>query len=320
MSGMTGFVESEWTRRTTGEFAEHHRTAPEVTLAPENPTLDAQLKARRAHLRSHGYVSARSVDSANPYADVPAGQWWGLSAGIAEVSPSGYAVMSPTREDGGRSYLKRYGGDQTSLRMPSAHSIRAYAGERGTTFDVPVEATTPDGQVTGHVRVTDNGSGRWSVSPVAMPEPQGSFVAESVSAVLEARRTSRALPDVRDILARRRERIAAAGVKVREIENSSWISGMGYNEAEQQMVVQMNGRTYGYHVSPQAYEATRTAASPGQAYNRLVKGEPRFETAFHDDCGRYYNVAAGHRCASQHHAPGDVRERNAWLMRDLAKV
>lgn len=319
MESMTGFVESEWTRRINGEFAERTRTAPEVALNIES-TLGAQLKARRAQLRQYGYIAARSVERGNPYQSVPASQWWNITDGLANISDVGFAVMPSQRDDGGRAYLKTYVGSETALRMPSASSVRAYAAQHGTTFDMPVEAHTPGGPVTGHVRVTSNGEGRWSVSAVAMPEPQGSYVAESVSAVLEARRSSRALGDVQGILQRRRERIASAGVKVRPIASSSWITGVGYNTADRQMVVQMNGRTYGYRVSPQTFEETITAESPGQAYNRLVKGAPRFEVKFHDQCGRYYSATSGHRCASAHNPPSDVRALNARLISRLAAV
>jgi hypothetical protein len=92
-------------------------------------------------------------------------------------------------------YSNKAGG--YTLRMPSATSIKAFDRETGGTFDVPVSARDAAGRtVSGWVRVTHHRGG-WTSTPVGDFGPRtGARVAESVAAVLEARRPSRALDEV----------------------------------------------------------------------------------------------------------------------------
>lgn len=310
------FSENEWSRRPAGvgggQFLSHQRTEPEVLLAVSS--VNEKLRQRRAWLQEQGFAPAATiVDGANPYREVAARSWWGLTRAIAEDLPAGYPTM-PSAHAGTSAYRKVYAGNETTVRMPSAASVRRFADQVGTTFDVPVEATTPNGSVIGHVRVTANGAGRFSVSAVNMPESTGAYVAESVSAVLEARRPTRALGEMRALLERRRQRIAAAGVQMHPLEDSSWIREVGYNAANEQMVIRLGERTYGYHVTRDIYDAVRTAPSPGSAYNHLVKKTAeRYPIDECGACGRFYNTEAGHRCASRHNPPM-TREERALLL------
>ncbi|WP_292716246.1 KTSC domain-containing protein [Microbacterium sp. 13-71-7] len=289
---MNTFDESDIRRDVVGRFAPKSASAPEVSLGSKS--TDAFMSARRAALEAHGYLPARSLAKADPSGDISPERWW-AAAGLTASNGDGYTVMGR-----GEGKLRRYEGSEVTLRMPSVASIEAFARQTGTTFDMPVEAATPRGPVTGHVRVTRHEDGRWSVSAVGMPQAEGAYAAEAVNAVLETRRPSLALHDIKDVLQRRRERIAAAGVRLRRVDASSWITGIGYNEADEQLVVEMNGRTYGYHVSREAYQETLEAPSVGRAYNAFVKGQPRYEVAQCERCTRYYNASNTHRCASQH--------------------
>lgn len=304
MSGMTTQIsqQTETARetarsRTTGRFGEQQHSEPEATLAPT--TTESLLESRRRQLEAFGFVPAQPQLKLAQASD--ADTWWKRTESIAEAGQ--YEVMTRQGADGKRAMLRTYSGHDAEVRMPSVASIRRFAAAHGTTFDVPVEAVTPHGPITGHVRVTAHGGGRYSVSAVQMPQEHGAYVAESVLASLEARRPSRGLAEVRDILARRRERLASQGVKVKPVD-SGWIQGVGYNPHDEQLVMNLQGRVYGYHVDRATYEDMMSSRSVGSAYNALVKKiAPKFEVEQHDECGNYFYAGAEHRCPSYHHAP-----------------
>lgn len=285
----------EAARTRSGRFGEQRNSAPEATLPV---TTESLLESRRRQLAEFGFVPAQPQLKLAETTD--AATWWARTASIAEEGQ--YRLMPRQDEDGRRAKLRTYEGRDTKVRMPSVTAIRRHAAD-GATFDVPVEAMTPHGPITGHVRVTSNGGGRYSVSAVRMPAEHGEYVAESVLAALEARRPSRALSEVRDILTRRRERLASQGVRVKPVD-SSWIHGVGYNPYDQQLVMNLQGRMYGYHVDRDTYEDMMTSHSIGQAYNALVKKTaPKFEVELHDECGNYFYAGTEHRCPSYHNAP-----------------
>lgn len=288
-------------RERSGRFGEQHHSAPETALGPV--TTESLLESRRRQLAELGFVPAQPQLKLN---DAPnANVWWKRTEAIAEGGQ--YDLMPQRGTDGKRHLLRTYEGHGTKVRMPSVSAVRRFAAEHGTTFDMPVEAVTPHGPITGHVRVTYNGNGRYSVSPVRMPKEHGEYVAESVLASLEARRPSRALSEVRDILARRRERLAAQGVKVKPVE-SGWIRGVGYNSNDEQLVMNLQGRVYGYHVDRNTFEKMMHAHSIGSAYNHLVKKvAPRFEVEQCDACSNYFYAGREHRCPSYHFAPHTTR-------------
>ena len=154
---------------------------------------------------------------------------------------------------------------------------------------MPVSARDAAGRtVAGWVRVTHHRGG-WASTPVGDFGPRtGAQVAESVAAVLEARRPSRALSEVGDLLARRRERQRAQGVPVSAVK-STFIAGVGYDKATGTMAVAMTGgRLYGYQVPPEVHRAVAESTSPGGAYNALVKGTGRAGIARCPMCGRFY--------------------------------
>lgn len=288
-------IAREAARTSAGRFGEQQHSAPEAVLPV---TTESLLESRRRQLAQFGFVPAQPqlklAETTN------ADTWWKRTTSIAEAGQ--YELMPRADEDGRQARLRTYEGRDTKVRMPSVAAIRRHAAS-GETFDVPVEAITPHGPITGHVRVTSNGGGRYSVSAVRMPAEHGEYVAESVLASLEARRPSRALSDVRDILSRRRERLASQGVKMKPVD-SSWIQGVGYNPYDEQLVMNLQGRTYGYRVDRETYEDMMTSHSIGQAYNALVKKvAPRFEVERHEECGNYFYAGAEHRCPSYHHAP-----------------
>lgn len=290
-------VAREAARTRTGRFGEQQHSAPEATL-PAPVTTESLLESRRRQLEQLGFVPAQPqlklAETTN------ADMWWKRTTSIAEGGQ--YALMSRHDEDGRAVRLRTYEGSDTKVRMPSVAAIRRRAAN-GETFDVPVEAITPHGPITGHVRVTANGGGRYSVSAVQMPAEHGEYVAESVLASLEARRPSRALNEVRNILQRRRERLASQGVRVKPVD-SSWIQGVGYNPYDEQLVMNLQGRMYGYHVDRETYEDMMTSYSIGQAYNAMVKKTaPKFEVEQHDACGNYFYAGTEHRCPSYHNAP-----------------
>jgi len=208
-------------------------------------------------------------------------------------------------------YSNRAGG--FTLRMPSATSIKAFDRETGGTFDVPVSARDAAGRtVSGWVRVTHHRGG-WASTTVGDFGPRtGAQVAESVAAVLEARRPSRALGEVGDLLARRRERQRAQGVPVSAVK-STFIAGVGYDKATGTMAVAMTGgRLYGYQVPPEVHRAVAESTSPGGAYNTLVKGTGRAGIASCPMCGRFYPDTARHLCPVRHtDRPAELRNTQA---------
>ncbi|WP_018185925.1 KTSC domain-containing protein [Microbacterium sp. 77mftsu3.1] len=281
--------------RATGRFGGQQHSAPEAVLPV---TTESLLESRRAQLAALGFVPAQPQMK---LADTESADlWWKRTESIAE---GGRYDLMPRRDETGKSArLRTYEGTDTKVRMPSVSAVRRHAAS-GQTFDVPVEAVTPHGPITGHVRVTHNGNGRYSVSAVGMPAEHAEYVAESVLASLEARRPSRALSDVRDILLRRRERLASQGVRMKAVD-SSWIQGVGYNPNDEQLVMNLQGRFYGYRVDRETYEDMMSSYSIGAAYNALVKKvAPKFEVTQHEECGNYFYAGAEHRCPSVHNAP-----------------
>jgi hypothetical protein len=181
--------------------------------------------------------------------------------------------------------------------MPSATSIKRYAASEGSaTFDVPVSSSYPGGSVTGWVRVTRGADGTWATRGLGFSPEDSAYVAEAVQAVLEARRPSRALEEVRDLLDRRRARAAALGTRV-EVANSQWIKRLGYDKSTNTMVMVTGRSLYGFAVTPEVYQAMSESRTPGRVYNQIVKGRAaRVEVRECPNCHRYSTAGAGHRC------------------------
>lgn len=333
MRGMNDKFDPYVREPVSGRFAEHLNSNPEGdVLAAGSRDVMSQLAARRTALRRAGYVPAAAGPAdGSPRSTDHINTWWATHYNRAEQAPDGaYPQMpddyTPNMTGGNalsehrRTHRMLYEGAGVAVRMPSVTAVRAYSKEIGhQTFDLPVEAEYPGGTVSGYVRVTRNGVAEWSVSGLNMPEPANSYVSEAVGATLEARRPTTALRNIKDILARRRERLASAGVLLKPTDHSEWIRGAGYNTVGNQMVIQLNGRAYGYVVHRELYKEVTTSWSPGKLYNRWVKGSRRFEVEFHDKCQRFYNKDKQHRCPSKHQERGtEVSDYNKRVLTAVA--
>lgn len=312
---------------TGGRFATAGHGESPIRLADATPVVLQEVlcgpngQPRRVALVSGNYVPAVAVRGGpDPRSASGREQWWGAHFLTAEYGGrtaqgrvgeypqmpddftprrTGGQALSGHRRTHRMAYSNHAGG--FTLRMPSATSIKAFDRENGGTFDVPVSARDAAGRtVSGWVRVTRHRGG-WASTPVGDFGPRtGAQVAESVAAVLEARRPSRALNEVGDLLARRRERQRAQGVPVSTVK-SSFIAGVGYDKATGTMAVAMTGgRLYGYQVPPEVHRAVAESTSPGGAYNALVKGTGRAAIARCPMCGRFYPDRARHLCPVRH--------------------
>lgn len=320
----TPATERRWNRvapgvPTGGEFTHRTRDEAAVTLqrAAGNVT-EAERQLRHDALRLGGFVPAVATPIVRGAAD--ARQWWDaeFARGEYQGEDGGYAKLpddwTPARTGGNalsghrRTHRIRYENEEVSLQMPSATTIKAFAAGVGyETFDVPVSASYPGGNVQCWVRVTRNGPGEWSVSGLGMDDKASAYVSEAVSAVLEMRSPSTALIRNPDLMARRRARFASGGVKISQTAKSGFISGVGYNAADGTMAVKIGNRHYSYRVSQEVFNRVRGARSPGQAYNMLVKGrEHANEVSSCEKCGRFFAADAQHRCPSRHNQPTAV--------------
>ena len=133
-----------------------------------------------------------------------------------------------------RTHRMAYVGENVALRMPSVSAINSFSDAngigkaKGETFDVPVSAQFPGGQIDGWVRVAPGEDGTWATQGLGFTAEQSAYVAESVQCVLESRRPSRALADAGDLLERRRQRAAELGTTLQPMR-SSWIKDVGYD-------------------------------------------------------------------------------------------
>lgn len=289
--------------------------------------LVSVLKRRTDEMDQVGFVRATVARTALRRSG--AGEWWAAHWALGEQPPDGVGEYPKMPDDetpaqaGGRSlsghrrtHTMAYRGAGVELRMPSAAAARRYAAQLSdatkqatVTFDIPVSATYPgkDGdvaEVSGWVRATRSGDGSWSTRALGFPSDDevpgaGAYVAESTQCVLEARRPSRALRDVGDLLERRRQRHAKLGVKLKETR-STWVRQIGYDYTGGAMIISTGEHTYGYKTSPGTYQAIASSYSPGWAYNRLVRGKSkRVEVVECPSCGRYFtkvNGAGKHKC------------------------
>lgn len=304
-----------------GQFRLKENDAPAVQL-----TLPAGaegfLARKREALLARGFVPATPGPSTagTPRSASGIDFWWGDAIVRSEVRTDGKAYpmlpddYTPSRGDGRalsgrrRTYRKVYQSGELSVRMPSASAIKRFAAENDNeTFDVPISAEGPAGNpISGHVRVTQTSPGRWAVTAINMPPAAQAKVAEAVNAILEARRPSFALSQVEaagGLLARAKERRAAAGADLVKNETSAWIQATGYNDETGEAILNLQGRHYGYEVPRGVYDYVTTASSPGSAYNALIKG--RYDSHAVDGCktcGRWYRAGTVHACPA-HRAP-----------------
>lgn len=283
------------------------------------------IGARREQLTAMGFVPAQHLNAAlgDPrYAgdDQQRETWWGAEKALAEYGRPGgdYRQMpdnyTPSRTLGRgtfglrRTYRMHYEGAGVSLRMPSATSIRRFEAEKpGKSIVVPVTAQTPHGDVTGWVRLTKGAGNTWEARAGGFGDDaagveRAADMAEAVQCVMESRRVTTALRNAGSLPERRRQRLAAEGEKtvMHPVTSSSFIKGIGYNQAAGAVAVDIRGTTYGYSASPQQMEQFIGNAEQhgwGHAYNEMVKKRlPRAEISACPKCGASSAPHLAHRC------------------------
>lgn len=317
-------------RKSDGRFGSWSHDLPGTSLADrlgESGTRSLirspEYRARIEQLKAGGYAPAGAVDDPfDPATTARRDEWWELAYAQAEqgsgrpleVMPDDYTPHM-TRGDAisghRRTHRIRYTGAGVDVRMPSRTSINRWADDiDGRTFDMPVEAHYPGGTFHGHVRITRGAGGSWEVDTLgARTEEEAAYVAESVASVLEARRARTALRDTRDLLAKRRERLANAGIRtdVSPKNESSTLQHLGYNKFSGEVYLHLQSRggksyTYGYEgVDAETVGNVYRAKSPMAAYNALIKGRfERFELRNCNHCHRVYNSSRPHQCHTGH--------------------
>jgi hypothetical protein len=284
-------------------------------LEDARPALNipAVALARHQQLASLGFVPARGTEAAgDPRSAAGREDWWNYNFRAAEYGHADgeYPQMpddnTPARGAGQslsghrRTHRVAYAGAEVTVRMPSVTAIKRFQRQSGhPTFDVPISAIYPDGSAQGWVRVTAGPDGRWAATPLGFHDAQAAgYIAESVVSVLEARRPTRALAEVGDLLARHRERLTGGDGIALTRPDSSWIDGLGYDPGAGVMVMTTRGREYGYRVPPSVYEAVINSPSPGAAYTRWVRNRAeRVGIERCGNCNHFYDPAVqAHRC------------------------
>lgn len=303
---------------TGGQFAQ--KTSGEADLTLDDPAGDWRmpgvLAERRKLLADAGYVPAAALPaSIDPTSTANRREWWDQSFALGEYGDArgDYAQMpddfTPSMTTGRslegnrRTHRMCYRGAGVALRMPSATSIKRYASQSpSATFDVPVSATHPGGTVTGWVRVTRGDDGTWATRGLGFSPADSAYVAEAAQAVLQARRPSRALAEVGDLLDRRRQRATVMGTRM-EVAHSTWIARLGYDKGSSTMMLGTSGTAtsaphrYGFKVPAEVYQAVARSGAPGRVFNQVIKGRAtRVEVDECPSCHRFSTAGAGHRC------------------------
>jgi len=297
---------------------------PDYDLAVRNEEAQRELRElidqRCAALERQGFLPfATAPNLVNPRSTAHRAAWWDQHMAAAEYGApeGGYLQMpddwTPSRHGGQsitglrRTHRMAYSGGGVAIRMPSAAAIRSFAQAEvpgkvaGDTFDVPVTADFPGGEVSGWVRVVPGNDGTWATQGLGFTHQQSAYVAEAVQCVLEARHPTMALRQAGDLLERRRQRAAQLGVKAEQVR-SSWINAVGYDQNTGTMIVAAgkdtgHERQYGYAVTPETFLRVKDSPAPGKLFNRFIRGQaPRVEVTACGKCGRYSASPAGHRC------------------------
>ena len=294
---------------TGGQFAEGRRDEVMVDIGSDDE-LRSVIAERRSALLGKGWLQPAAVSAAlDIHTSAHRAEWWDRNFVLAEYDnthgdypqmPDDYTPsMTAGRSIAGnrRTHRMCYRGAGMAVRMPSVTSVRRFAKESGsTTFDVPVSAVHPGGEVTGWVRVTRGADGSFAVRGLGFSQTDSAYVAESVQCLLEARRPSRALAEVGDILERRRSRAAALGARVEPVR-SGWVEKLGYDKATGTMVMTTGARRYGYDIPIDTYREVASSRSPGRVFNRLVKNRStRIEVNECPNCHRIHVATVEHRC------------------------
>lgn len=335
-----------------GRWKAHTNTASKSFL--RNISQD-RLTALQTVAESNGYLAATTTTNAFDSVD----QWWAAQRANAEIhgtTPQMPDDWTPRHAAGSslsgkrRTRRETYRGEQVSLVMPSAASVKSFAAAQGPTVDVPVTVDTPSGRVSGWVRVSQNDANTWSTRALEFPGTSGAVAAEAVRAVLEARRPRLALQSSGDLMAKRRERFFAEGFAMVKTPPSDFLRFFAAIPDEKDpsavtAVVSIADKNdpkkktvYGHRVSKENMDAFIQAASegsPGEAWNKFIKRTPgdvnapenrhlrrdkggllsdRVELITCRNCYRVSTAARGHVCAAQE-APSagvPVETQKAW--------
>ncbi len=302
-----------------GEF--DHDTRADATISLTTPhaggNTAAEAEARRDALRGAGFVPAIAGDLVAG-AEKNSETWWNTAAIRAEYSGddrAGYAQLpedfsARNKENGYRgnrrlSRRKYTAPGGVEVTMPSVNTIKAFARVNDyETVDIPVSASTPNGDVQGWVRVTKNGPGQWTVSGLGMDPKVNSYVSETVNALLESRTVSGAFAGLDDIRQSRVERFSKIGVAMSSVEGAPMVlSAVGYNAASKMLAMKLGSRITGWEATREEFDALRTNSKPGAVFQRLFKSKKQGVSLEQcPNCSRYSANLADHRCPPQHKA------------------
>ncbi|MGL5823693.1 MAG: hypothetical protein ACRCYU_02465 [Nocardioides sp.] len=282
---------------TGGRWTTDVRQEADVSIAA-SPSQTALLDrmfgdaVRHQQLLDGGYVPPAFFAAADdPRSAELRAAWWNQHALAADHTPGAPPQM---RADG--AHRMAYTDDGVTVRMPSVAAIKRYADETGGTFDIPISAVDENGRaLTGWVRATRAGAGSWSVERLGFGGVAEARISELVASRLESRRPSRPPREVGNLIERNRAR---RGVEPQYV-TSTWISAVAYDTDTGIMAMRTtSGRSYGHHVSAEAFMKVRNSSSPGAAYNKLVKGNRRAAIASCPTCRRFYSTERSHTCPS----------------------
>jgi len=303
-----------------GEFDVDVRPDAAVSLTPvfAGGATATEADARRQAIRGAGFVPA-IAGALSPDAVKSSETWWNTATVRAEYAGddrAGYAQLpedfSARNKEGGyrgnrrlsRRKYKAPGG--VEVTMPSVNTIKAFARVNDyETVDIPLSATTPDGDVQGWVRVTKNGPGQWTVSGLGMDPKVNAYVSETVNALLESRTVSGAFIGLEDIRESRRARFAKIGVQIKNVPTAPTVlSAIGYNQASKTLAMKIGNRIWGYPASKEEFDNLRTNDKPGVIFNRLFTSKrQRAPLEPCPSCDRVTVNLAEHRCPPSHLAP-----------------
>lgn len=298
---------------TGGQFDTFGHAAAEVTLSPRRSRkralsggAETVVNERREQLAATGYIPARlSLSQAGRKANID--DWWDTHQLNAEYRtdgqavpqlPDDYGTKTAGRATSGRRRVRRetYNVAGVEVFMPNRGTVNRFLTESGSdVVDVPVTAAV-EGRppVDGWVRVRKGDNGTFTVQGLGMSGQTETVIAESVSAAMDGSASS--VSSYKDLIARRAETEHAAGQAETPV-NSSWVGGVAYDDATGTMFSRTkDGRTYGHQVPRAVYDAVARSQSPGRAYNKLVKGNPRAEINQCPKCGRYTTASGSHKC------------------------
>ncbi|MPV51045.1 hypothetical protein GCG21_13720 [Pseudactinotalea sp. HY160] len=309
-----------------GQWTEDQKRAAGLSLLGYRPVGEDLLSERARLLEDEGYVPGVATAAVvSPSTTAKRAQWWDTHFVQAEYDESGGYLQMPDDYTPGRTrghamsghrrtHRMAYSTGGVAVRMPSRTALHRFSSENGdATFDVPVSASLPNGDVQTWVRVTKTGPGSWEATALGMDSAGSARVAvgEAVAATLEGRSASMRPQSFGDLIERRKRRIAEQGIWMQGVR-SQWISSVGYNQAAGVMATMTtNGSVYGHKVPKHVYKAVTTSSTPGAMFNKLVKGGERVGVERCEDCGRYKAAGAAHTCPAGHKAPLPAQDPQA---------